>query len=88
MPNLKSAKKSMRKDKKRRARNLKIESELKTLVKKITTLIDEQKKKEASELFSTIMSKFDKAAKKNILRRENADRHKSRLSKRIAKLPK
>jgi small subunit ribosomal protein S20 len=86
MPNLPSAKKSIRKDRKRRLHNLAIESDLKTLIKKLNSLISSSKKDEAAKLLSIVMSKLDKAAKKNIIKRRNADRKKSRLSAKIAAL--
>ena len=88
MANLSSAKKSIRQDKKRRPHNLAMSSEIKTLTKKLNALIAEGKADEASKALSLLMSKLDKAAKKNLIKRENADRKKSRLSSRIAKIKK
>jgi small subunit ribosomal protein S20 len=88
MANLKSAKKSIRQDKKRRPHNLAMSSELKTLTKKLNALIDAGKTDEASKSISLLMSKLDKAAKKGLIKKENADRKKSRLSLRIAKIKK
>lgn len=86
MANLPAAKKSIRKDKKRRLRNLALKSELKTLIKKLNGLISSNKTDEAKKMLSVVMSKLDKAAKKGIIKRHNADRKKSRLSLKIAKL--
>ena len=86
MANLPAAKKSIRQDKKRRLRNLKMKSGLKTLIKNINSLIDAKKVDDASKLLSSVMRKLDKAAKKGIIKRQNADRKKSRLSAKIAKL--
>lgn len=88
MANLNSAKKSIRQDKKRRPHNLAMSSEIKTLTKKLNALIAEGKADEASKALPLLMSKLDKAAKKNLIKRENADRKKSRLSSRIAKIKK
>jgi small subunit ribosomal protein S20 len=88
MANLSSAKKSIRQDKKRRPHNLAMSSELKTLTKKLNALIDAGKADEASKSLSLLMSKLDKAAKKGLIKKENADRKKSRLSLRIAKIKK
>ena len=86
MANLKAAKKSIRQDKKRRLNNLRITSELKTLIKNLNSLIDSKKSDEAAKMLSLLMSKLDKAAKKDIIKRDNANRKKSRLSAKIAKL--
>jgi len=85
MANLRAAKKSIRQDKKRRLRNVSIKSELKTLIKKLDNLTSENKTAEASKLLSVVMSKLDKAVKKKIIKRHNADRKKSRLSLKLAK---
>jgi small subunit ribosomal protein S20 len=86
MPNIQAAKKSVRKDKKRRLNNLAIASELKTLIKKLNSLISAKKSAEASNMLSLVMSKLDKAAKKGVIKPKNADRKKSRLSSKIAAL--
>jgi small subunit ribosomal protein S20 len=88
MANLPAAKKSIRQDKKRRQRNIAIKSQLRTLVKKLKGLVDEGKADEASKMLSSIMSKLDKAAKKGIIKRNNADRKKSKLAAQLAKLKK
>ena len=86
MANLKAAKKSIRQDKKRKQRNTKIKSELNTLVKKLKGLISAKKADEAAKTLSIVMAKLDKAAKKGIIKKRNADRKKSRLSASVAKL--
>jgi len=88
MANLAAAKKSIRQDKKRRLRNVAITSELKSLMKKLNSLIETSKADEAAKVLSKLMSRLDKAAKKGIIKRQNADRKKSRLSARIKKLKK
>ena len=88
MANISSAKKSIRQDKKRHPHNIAMSSELKTLTKKLNAFIGAGKTDEASKTFSVLMSKLDKAAKKGFIKRQNADRKKSRLSLRIAKIKK
>lgn len=83
MANLSAAKKSIKQDKKRRLRNLAISSELKTLVRKMDSLISANKPDEAKKMLSLVMSKLDRAVKKGIIKRHNADRKKSRLSSKI-----
>ncbi|NQT95396.1 MAG: 30S ribosomal protein S20 [Candidatus Omnitrophica bacterium] len=86
MPNKRSAKKSLRQDKKKQLSNQAVKSELKTLLKKLESLISTKKQDEAKKLLSSVMSKLDKAAKKGVIKKHNAARKKSRLSKRIVKL--
>jgi len=88
MANLKSAKKSIKQDKKKRLHNAAIASELKTFVKKLNALISSDKADEAVKMLSTLTSKLDKAAKKGLIKRHNADRRKSRLATKVAKLKK
>ena len=85
MANLSAAKKSIRQDKKRRLRNFPVKSELKTLVKTLDKLISENKPDEAAKSLSLIMSKLDKASKKNILKKKNVARKKSSLAKKLNK---
>ena len=86
MANLSAAKKSIKQDKKRQASNLSRKSELKTLMKKLNSFIESNKADEATSILSLLTSKLDKAAKKNIIKRHNADRKKSHLSSKVAKL--
>ncbi|MBN1406000.1 MAG: 30S ribosomal protein S20 [Candidatus Omnitrophica bacterium] len=88
MANLPAAKKSIRKDKKRRLHNKAITSRLKTIVKKINILIQQKNQKEAAGLLKEVMSAFDKAAKKKIIKKNTASRIKSRLSIRVSKITK
>ncbi len=88
MANLRAAKKSIKQDKKRQLHNTAIASELKTFVKKLNVLIDSNKADEAVKMLSNLTSKLDKAAKKGLIKRHNADRKKSRLSIKVAKLKK
>jgi len=83
MPNTKSAIKAARQNIKRRAKNLKALELIKKTekaVRKVTNQSDAQK------ALANAFSALDKAAKKNIIHRNNAARHKSRLSAMVAKL--
>lgn len=85
MPHSISAAKRVRQNQKRRLRNKKIKAELKSLTKKLLGLITAKNKEESLALFRTLSSKFDRAAKKDVVHKNNASRHKSRLSQRIAR---
>ena len=83
MPNTKSAIKAARQNLKRRAVNVKVlELIRKTakVVRKATT------KAEAQKALTAAFAALDKAAKKNVIHKNNASRHKSRLAKLVAKL--
>lgn len=76
MPVTKSAKKKLRKDKKRQKENSIIKRALKDAVKKM-------KKNPSDEIFKLVAKIADKAAKKNIIHKNKAARVKSSVSKLI-----
>lgn len=86
MPIKKAASKSMRQDKKRRLRNLRVISNLKTRMRKFETLIAEKNKEEAKSTLNELISKIDKAKSKGAIHKNAASRKKSRLTKKLAQL--
>ncbi len=76
MPTHKSAKKRLRQSKKANIQNRSIKSEIKTLVKKVETSLDEK------DLKSTL-SLLDKAARKKAIHKNQASRVKSRLTRLV-----
>lgn len=88
MPIQRAAFKSVRKDKKRRLRNLNIRSELKTIQKKFRTLLATKNLKEAVTVSNLLVSKIGKAASKGIIHKNKASRLISRLKKSLNKLEK
>ncbi len=83
MPIIKSAKKRMRQNAVRRARNFTMRSKLRTHIKKALLLIKEGKEKEATAAVSVAYSMIDTACKKNILHKNTADRRKSTLARAL-----
>ncbi len=83
MPNHKSAAKRMKQDKRRRARNRAVKSEIKIVVKKVTAAMDPE---EGAKILPEVSSVMDKAAKKGVLHWRTAARKKSRLAKRVNSL--
>ena len=86
MPILKSAKKRMKQNAKRRARNFPVRSELKSLFKKELTLIKDGKTEEAVKFMPAVYSIIDVAVKKKILHPNTAARRKSRLARALNEL--
>ena len=86
MPIQRAAFKSVRKDKKRHLRNLRILSELKTDAKKLSSSLSAKKPKEAQEALQLLISKIAKAASKGVIHKNKASRTISRLTKRLKKL--
>lgn len=85
MPITKSAKKALRQNKRRRQRNLRQFNALKNAIKKIKKLVAENKKEEASKLLPLAYKAIDKAAKNGLIKKNNAARKKSRITKLIVK---
>ncbi len=85
MPNKKSAKKELRKSVKREAANLKVKKLMKTTVKNSLKKVQAEDKSVKGDLVM-IMKNIDKAAKKGVIKKNNASRKKSRLMKKINKL--
>jgi len=82
MPNTASAKKELRKSIKRKQRNLKIENNLKNLIKDSRRAID-TKNATAKELVAKTLKALDKAAKKGVIKKNTSNRKKSRLHKKF-----
>jgi small subunit ribosomal protein S20 len=80
-----SSRKSMRGDKKRHIKNLKIKNTLKKTIKKFQELLAAKKTLEAKAALQKIFSQFDKAAKKRIIHPNTANRKKSRLARRLSR---
>ena len=85
MPNTKSAGKAMRQSLRRREFNLKIKDSVKQSVKEVRKLIAAGDKTAAAEKMKAAMSALDKAAKKNVIHKNNAARKKSRLAKALGR---
>lgn len=77
----------MRSDARKAERNQTVRSELKTLYKKIVSLVSENPEQAKAEA-KTLASKLDKAAKSNIIPKQRASRKKSRLAILISKIKK
>jgi small subunit ribosomal protein S20 len=78
-----SAEKQMRQDIKRRARNRKNLSQLKTQVKKLRAAIATGDAEAAKKLLPETVGQIDKASKKGVVHDNAAARHKSRLTRKV-----
>ncbi|HVT29766.1 MAG TPA: 30S ribosomal protein S20 [Lacipirellulaceae bacterium] len=83
MPNIASAKKRMRQDVVRRARNRSTKASIRTQLRKVRTAIAAKKVDESEAEFRTLAKKLDKAAADNVIHANSAARTKSRLSHAI-----
>ncbi|MBI5170392.1 MAG: 30S ribosomal protein S20 [Candidatus Eisenbacteria bacterium] len=84
MPHHKSAAKRVVTNEKRRLRNIAATSRMRTAIKAVRSATTKNAGEAA--LHETI-AVLDRTAAKGIIKRETASRHKSRLSKFVAKLP-
>ncbi|MEO8065505.1 MAG: 30S ribosomal protein S20 [Candidatus Doudnabacteria bacterium] len=86
MPNTKSAMKAMRQNAKRRITNLKALDAIRKTVKNVRKLAEAGNKSDAHKALSAAFAALDKAAKKNIIHKNNASRRKARLAQMVGKL--
>ena len=76
----------MRNSARKQAHNRSIKSRLRTIEKDYLQLVASGKKDEAAQSLRTLSSAFDKAAKRGVVHRATADRKKSRLAIRLARM--
>ncbi len=79
MPNLKSAKKRLRQDAKKRLRNRMQKSRIHTTIRRFREALAEGNLELAAKKLSEAAAYLDKAAKRNIIHPNKASRLKSRL---------
>ena len=82
-----SALKQERQSLKRRARNRRSVSQLKTQVRKLRAAIEKGDGDAARKLLSETVGEIDKAAKKGVVHDNAASRYKSRLTRKVNALP-
>lgn len=81
-----SAKKAIRQNKRRRVHNLFYLDAMKSAVKELKTFVAQKKAKEAKEFLPKVYQALDKAAKAGVIKKNNASRKKSRLTKFVEKV--
>jgi len=86
MPIIKSSKKALRQNKRRRITNLKNFKKLKDVVSKYKKALETKNQSEAKKLIPIVYKQLDKAAKTGLIKKNKASRLKSRLSRKIASL--
>jgi small subunit ribosomal protein S20 len=83
MPTTKSAKKSLKKERRNRAHNLVYIRKIKILKKEILRLKEDKKTEQAKDKLSQYYKAVDKAAKEKVIKKNSAARKKSRLTKSL-----
>ena len=84
MANTKSAIKRIRKISKQTAVNKARKSRFRNALKKMNALIDTKKKNEALKFLPKLNSELMKIAKTGVIKKQNASRNVSRITKKIA----
>ena len=85
MPITSSAKKALRQNVSRRARNIKVRDNYKKVVKEYRRLKGAKHADQAKKELPRVYQALDKAAKAGVIKKNTASRLKSRLSQLIAK---
>tara|TARA_B100000965_G_scaffold168116_1_gene140220 strand:+ start:477 stop:737 length:261 start_codon:yes stop_codon:yes gene_type:complete len=86
MANTKSAIKTIRRISRQTVVNKSRKSRFKNAIKKMNLIIDSKKKKEALAFLPKLNSELMKVAKTGIIKRQNASRNISRITKKINSL--
>lgn len=85
MPNKHAAIKDLRKNARRAARNHRLKTHAKSLLRKAQDLVKEGKFDEAKKAVQAFQQIADKAAKNSVWTRNAADRRKSRIMKLVSR---
>jgi small subunit ribosomal protein S20 len=86
VPKIKSAKKAMRQARSRTVRNKAQRSELRTAVKRVRAAATAATAAAATAAYAIAAKLLDRAARKGLIHKNNAARHKSRLAAMLKKL--
>ena len=81
MPHSAQAKKRVRQSEKQRIYNKSIKTEIKTLTKNFLATVESKESAEAEAIFRSLVSKLDKAGRRNIFHRNTVARKKSRAAR-------
>lgn len=83
MANLKSALKRINVNETKRERNKAIKSNMRTHIKRVEHLIAEKDVENAKAAFQTTTQVIDKAVQKGVIHKNNGNRQKARLAKKL-----
>ena len=83
MPNIKSAKKRVKTDAKKKVANKNNASSMRTAIKKVKAEIKNENKELATAKFNEANKKIDKAVQAGVIKKNTAARNKSKLMKAI-----
>jgi len=84
MANIKSQKKRILQDEKRRVRNMAVRSRMRTMIKRALTAIESKDAEQTKQSLPEALSAIDRAASKGVIHRNAAARKKSMLQTRAS----
>ena len=85
MPKIKSAKKALRQNVRRKKLNLEAKKKIRRSVKTYQGALKSGNKEEAKKSIAAVYQSLDKAAKRGTIKKNTASRLKSRLAKKVKK---
>ncbi len=83
MPNIKSAKKRVLTNKRQCDENILVNSRMKNSIKKLEKTVKEGNKEESEKELNVTLKNIDKALNAGLIKKNNAARKKSRLTKNV-----
>ncbi len=83
MPNIQSAKKALRQNARHKLKNTKRADAYKRAIKDYKKLVAGKKKDEAEKMLPKVFQALDKAAKANVIKKNKANRLKSRIAVKV-----
>lgn len=86
MANIKSAIKRVRLNNEQRAHNAPIKTDMRSHIKKVESLVADKNVEDAKIALQKAIKKIDKAVQKGIVHKNNGNRQKSRLTKKVNEL--
>lgn len=86
MANLKSAIKRVRTNDKKRNQNHSFKSDMRSQIKKVESFIEANDAENAQKAYQLATKKIDKTIQKGIIHRNNGNRQKARLTKKLNEL--
>ncbi|MDD5710561.1 MAG: 30S ribosomal protein S20 [Candidatus Colwellbacteria bacterium] len=87
MPNTRAAKRALRQSERKRVQNLRKKRELAHVIKEYKKTIEGGDTKGAMDKLPEVYKKLDKAAKTHLIKKNRANRLKSRLTKKLSTRP-
>lgn len=86
MANIKSAIKRVQTNEKKRLENQSVKSEMRSYIKQVESLIEANDAENAKAAYLKAAKKIDKTVQRGIIHKNNGNRQKTRLAKRIKSL--